>query len=99
MLPRHTLLTASLFLAAAILAALSGLWEGGGLLTVALVCACVPRRLEGLVLAIRIGGADMPVLISFLNATAGLAAAFCGVAIQNRLLIACGALSLRPAPS
>lgn len=33
----------------------------------------------------------MPVLISFLNATAGLAAAFCGVVIQNRLLIACGA--------
>lgn len=33
----------------------------------------------------------MPVLISFLNATAGLAAAFCGVIIHNRLLIACGA--------
>ena len=33
----------------------------------------------------------MPVLISFLNATAGLAAAFCGIVIQNRLLIACGA--------
>ncbi len=45
----------------------------------------------GLVFSIRIGGADMPVLISFLNATAGLAAAFCGVIIQNRLLIACGA--------
>ena len=33
----------------------------------------------------------MPVLISFLNATAGLAAAFCGIIIRNRLLIACGA--------
>lgn len=31
------------------------------------------------------------VLISFLNATAGLAAACCGIIIQNRLLIACGA--------
>ena len=39
----------------------------------------------------RIGGADMPVLISFLNATSGLAAALCGIIIQNRLLIACGA--------
>jgi len=47
--------------------------------------------LLGLAFSIRIGGADMPVLISFLNATAGLAAAFCGVIIQNRLLIACGA--------
>jgi len=45
----------------------------------------------GLFFSMRIGGADMPVLISFLNATAGLAAAFCGVIIQNRLLIACGA--------
>ncbi|MBF0396799.1 MAG: NAD(P)(+) transhydrogenase (Re/Si-specific) subunit beta [Desulfobacterales bacterium] len=45
----------------------------------------------GLLFAMRIGGADMPVLISFLNATAGLAAAFCGIIIQNRLLIACGA--------
>lgn len=45
----------------------------------------------GVVLALRVGGADMPVLISFLNALSGLAAAFCGVAIANRLLIACGA--------
>jgi len=45
----------------------------------------------GVFFSIRIGGADMPVLISFLNATAGLAAAFCGVIIQNKLLIACGA--------
>jgi NAD(P) transhydrogenase subunit beta len=47
--------------------------------------------LLGLLFSIRIGGADMPVLISFLNATAGVAAAFCGVIIQERLLIACGA--------
>jgi NAD(P) transhydrogenase subunit beta len=47
--------------------------------------------LLGGIFAVRIGGADMPVLISFLNATAGLAAAFCGVSIGNRLLAACGA--------
>jgi len=45
----------------------------------------------GILFSMRIGGADMPVLISFLNATAGLAAAFCGIIIENRLLIACGA--------
>jgi H+-translocating NAD(P) transhydrogenase subunit beta len=45
----------------------------------------------GIVFSIRIGGADMPVLISFLNATAGLAAAFTGIIIGNRLLIAGGA--------
>jgi NAD(P) transhydrogenase subunit beta len=45
----------------------------------------------GLFIAVRIGGADMPVLISFLNATAGLAAAFCGMVLENQLLIAFGA--------
>jgi NAD(P) transhydrogenase subunit beta len=45
----------------------------------------------GILFSVRIGGADMPVLISFLNATAGLAAAFCGMVIGNQLLIAFGA--------
>jgi NAD(P) transhydrogenase subunit beta len=60
-------------------------------LSLSLLGALVAAIALGSVFAIRIGGADMPVLISFLNATAGLAAAFCGVAIENRLLIACGA--------
>ena len=47
--------------------------------------------LFGILFSMRIGGADMPVLISFLNATAGLAAAFCGMVIENQLLIAFGA--------
>lgn len=54
-----------------------------------LVIVCV---LLGVVAAIRIGGADMPVLISFLNATAGFAAAFCGVVLRSHLLVACGAV-------
>jgi len=45
----------------------------------------------GILFSIRIGGADMPVLISFLNATAGMAAALCGMVIENQLLIAFGA--------
>ncbi|MFZ0134765.1 MAG: NAD(P)(+) transhydrogenase (Re/Si-specific) subunit beta [Desulfobacterales bacterium] len=45
----------------------------------------------GVLFSIRIGGADMPVLISFLNATAGLAASLCGMVIENQLLIAFGA--------
>jgi NAD(P) transhydrogenase subunit beta len=47
--------------------------------------------LFGILFSIRIGGADMPVLISFLNATAGLAASFCGMVIGSQLLIAFGA--------
>lgn len=60
-------------------------------ITPLLIILVAESVLLGLLFSIRIGGADMPVLISFLNATAGLAAAFCGVIIQNRLLIACGA--------
>jgi NAD(P) transhydrogenase subunit beta len=45
----------------------------------------------GILFSVRVGGADMPVLISFLNATTGLAAALCGMIIENQLLIACGA--------
>ena len=47
--------------------------------------------LLGVVFAARVGGADMPVLISFLNAGSGAAAAFCGMVIESRLLIVCGA--------
>ncbi len=39
----------------------------------------------GVLLAVRIGGADMPVLISSLNATAGLAASLCGLSRKPQL--------------
>ncbi|SEA56656.1 NAD(P) transhydrogenase subunit beta [Desulfuromusa kysingii] len=45
----------------------------------------------GILISMRIGGADMPVLISSLNATTGLAASLCGMVIENQLLIAFGA--------
>ena len=48
--------------------------------------------LSGVLFSIRIGGADMPGLISFLNSMTGMAAAFCGMIIENKLLIACGAM-------
>jgi len=48
--------------------------------------------LLGAAFTIRIGGADMPVVISFLNATAGIAAAFCGIVIGSYLLVGCGAV-------
>lgn len=46
----------------------------------------------GVIFSIRVGGADMPVLISFLNAGSGVAAALCGLSIGNWLLIAAGAM-------
>lgn len=63
----------------------------GTALVALLIGVLVSSAFLGWLFSIRIGGADMPVLISFLNATAGLAAAFCGIVIKNQLLIACGA--------
>ncbi len=62
-----------------------------GVTVILLIVLILVAATMGVVFAARIGGADMPVLISFLNATAGLAAAFCGIVIENRLLIAGGA--------
>ena len=46
----------------------------------------------GFTLVIPIGGGDMPVIISFLNALSGLAAAFAGFAINNTVLVVSGCL-------
>jgi NAD(P) transhydrogenase subunit beta len=46
----------------------------------------------GVLLILPIGGADMPTVISFLNSFAGLSAVAMGFVLENRLLIAAGAL-------
>jgi NAD(P) transhydrogenase subunit beta len=46
----------------------------------------------GVLLVIPIGGADMPTVISLLNAYAGLSAAAMGFVLDNKLLIVAGAL-------
>lgn len=46
----------------------------------------------GIFLALRVGGADMPVMISFLNSLSGLAASVSGLAVSNPLLAGGGAL-------
>jgi NAD(P) transhydrogenase subunit beta len=46
----------------------------------------------GVMLVVRIGGADMPTVISLLNGYAGLAASMMGFVLSNKLLIIAGAL-------
>jgi H+-translocating NAD(P) transhydrogenase subunit beta len=46
----------------------------------------------GVLLVIRIGGADMPTVISLLNGCAGLAASMMGFVLDSKLLIVAGAL-------
>ena len=88
--PGHSLITIALMVLIIFTAFFAGSLQAS-LLTILLIVLLVESVILGLVFSIRIGGAHMPVLISFLNATAGLAAAFCGVIIHNRLLVACGA--------
>lgn len=46
----------------------------------------------GLLFALPVGGADMPITISLLNATSGLAAAIAGMAIGDVLLVSVGGI-------
>ena len=48
--------------------------------------------LLGFTMVIAIGGGDMPVIISLLNAFSGLAAAFAGLAMSNSVLVVSGCL-------
>src|SRR5437764_1915720 len=75
-----------------------------GLLAVALVVLAGPQRqalviallcgalLFGVLFVLPIGGADMPVVISLLNAFTGLAAAATGFELENNVLIVSGML-------
>jgi len=90
MLPAHNVILVALLGVIGILCLPAALAPGGAPAAILAALVLVSIFLGG-IFAVRIGGADMPVLISFLNATAGLAAAFCGVSIGNRLLAACGA--------
>lgn len=53
---------------------------------------CAISAVLGVMLVIPIGGADMPVVISFLNSLSGLAAASTGFVLHNYLLIIAGTL-------
>ncbi len=90
-LPRHDALLAGLVAAGLYSALLAGLGSSPPGVAALLALAAASALAFGVVFALRIGGADMPVLISFLNATAGLAAALCGLVVDSSLLVACGA--------
>lgn len=48
--------------------------------------------LFGVLFAIRVGGADMPITISFLNSLSGVAGGIAGIAVGNVLLVAVGGI-------
>ncbi len=46
----------------------------------------------GVMMAIRVGGADMPIIISFFNSLSGVAAAICGMTVGDLVLVGVGSL-------
>lgn len=57
-----------------------------------LLIAIIASLVFGILMTIPIGGADMPVVVSLLNAFTGLAVAMAGFVIDNQVLIIAGAL-------
>jgi H+-translocating NAD(P) transhydrogenase subunit beta len=79
-----------------VLAALLGLslilYPTGGWAAFAFPVMCLLALAFGVLLIIPIGGADMPTVISILNAYAGLSAVAMGFVLDSKLLITAGAL-------
>ncbi|MDI3389538.1 NAD(P)(+) transhydrogenase (Re/Si-specific) subunit beta [Streptomyces sp. B-S-A8] len=65
----------------------SGMNQGSELLIVGLLAA---SAVLGVMVVLPIGGADMPVVISLLNALTGLSAAATGLALDNTVMIVAG---------
>jgi NAD(P) transhydrogenase subunit beta len=89
-LPAHQVINAGLLLLAVLFAALLvsvPTWAGLFYVLVVVVASAL-----GVTLVVRIGGADMPVVISLLNSYSGLAAAATGFVIANNVLIITGSL-------
>ena len=63
-----------------------------GYLVVASVAGTVVSLIFGVVFAIRVGGADMPITISLLNSTSGVAASIAGMATSDILTVSVGGI-------
>ena len=76
---------------ASIIASIVWIFLGGDLLLCLSILAAL-SLIFGILIVLPIGGADMPVIVAFLNALSGLAAAATGFVLSNTVLIISGAL-------
>lgn len=87
--PGRAVLNAAL---AAVLVAAAGLLVAGRAEGPALTALVLASLVLGVLTVLAIGGADMPVVVSLLNACTGVAVAMAGFVIENTMLIIAGAL-------
>ncbi|MGU3434901.1 NAD(P)(+) transhydrogenase (Re/Si-specific) subunit beta [Actinomycetes bacterium M1A6_2h] len=84
-------LNAILLIAAVAAAVIIGIGaSGGGVSQLWILVVLVAAGILGLTVVLPIGGADMPVVISLLNALTGLSAAAAGLALDNTAMIVAG---------
>ncbi len=90
-LPQHSVITYALLIVIGILGFFAVQSSNTMAIPWAILIAIVSLS-YGILLLVRVGGADMPVMIAFLNSLHGIAAAIVGFVVQNNLLIAIGAI-------
>ncbi|MGI6620707.1 MAG: NAD(P)(+) transhydrogenase (Re/Si-specific) subunit beta [Bacillota bacterium] len=89
-LPHHNLL-ANLSIVAMLVLGLSTLFLDTGVIPISVLVLAISLA-YGVIFAIRVGGADMPITISLLNSFSGLAGSIVGFTISDPLLVAVGAI-------
>jgi NAD(P) transhydrogenase subunit beta len=90
-LTNHSLISNMALLIVALLVIAASVTNISGIAFISILTA-VLALLYGILFAIRVGGADMPITISLLNSFSGLAGAICGFTIGDPLLVAVGAI-------
>ena len=86
-LPHHSTIMAALVVLCAVGVVLQTIHSGAWAIVTAIVSLVI-----GVVFVMRVGGADMPITISLLNALSGVAGGIAGMAINEPLLVAIGGI-------
>ncbi len=79
-----------LLIAGAVIILLSVIFTG--IFNLWIVLLTIVSGIYGVIMALRVGGADMPVVISLLNSFSGVAASITGFAVEDPLLVGVGAI-------
>ncbi|HHY71062.1 MAG TPA: NAD(P)(+) transhydrogenase (Re/Si-specific) subunit beta, partial [Thermoanaerobacterales bacterium] len=90
-LNNHSQISNTVLLIIALLVIVASVTNISGIIAISIITAILALA-YGVLFAIRVGGADMPITISLLNSFSGLAGAICGFTIGDPLLVAVGAI-------